>query len=155
MLSKIKTALKHKGLMRYLKNTSWLGAEHIIRILVGFFVTVWFIRYLGPEQFGVFSYAQALVALFTAIFGLSGLDGIVVRELIKNSRANQSLMVTAFFIKLFGAILVLMALFASLAFIDQDNLTIWLIFIIASANLFHSFNIIEIYFQSIFIAIWC
>ena len=69
--------------MKYFKNTSWLFAEKIIRMMVGLFIGIWVARYLGPEQFGLFSYAVSFVGLFTAISTL-GLDTIVVRELVKN-----------------------------------------------------------------------
>ena len=53
--------------MKYFKNTSWLFGEKILRMVVGLFVGVWIARYLGPEQFGTFSYAQSFVGLFSAI----------------------------------------------------------------------------------------
>ncbi|WP_432772791.1 hypothetical protein [Francisella salimarina] len=52
------------GFKKYFANTSWLLIEKIIRMVVGLFVGVWIARYLGPKQFGVFSYAQSFVALF-------------------------------------------------------------------------------------------
>ena len=74
--------------MRYLKNTSWLFGEKVLRMVMGLFVGIWVARYLGPEQFGTFSYSQSFVGLFTAIATL-GLDGIVVRELVKKSRTGK------------------------------------------------------------------
>jgi len=81
MLNKINQLKQHKGFMRYFRNTSWLMGERILRMGVGLFVGIWVARYLGPEQFGLLSYAQSFVFLFTAIATL-GLDGIVVRELV-------------------------------------------------------------------------
>ena len=40
-------------------------------------------KILGPEQFGLFSYAQSFGGLFTAIATL-GLDGIVSGRLVKD-----------------------------------------------------------------------
>ena len=88
LTSKIQNLRQHSGFMKYFKNTSWLFGEKILRMVVGLFVGIWVARYLGPEQFGLFSYAQSFVGLFTAIATL-GLDGIVVRKLfIKNIRKN-------------------------------------------------------------------
>jgi len=89
----------NKGFMKYFKNTSWLFLEKILRMVVGLTVGIWVARYLGPEQFGNFSYAQSLVGLFTAISAL-GLDGIVVRELVKNETRRDELIETAFWLKL-------------------------------------------------------
>ena len=83
MLNKLKSLKDHQGFMKYFKNTSWLFAEKILRMVVGLFVGIWVARYLDPEQFGLFSYAQSFVGLFTA-FATLGLDGIVVRELVKD-----------------------------------------------------------------------
>nr|WP_022854515.1 oligosaccharide flippase family protein [Thermodesulfatator atlanticus] len=73
---------RHPGFRRYFANTSWLFVEKFLRLGVGFFVGVWVARYLGPERYGLLSYAQAFAGLFTAIASL-GLDGILVRELVK------------------------------------------------------------------------
>ena len=83
MIKKLQSLKSNQGFMRYFKNTSWLFAEKILRMFVGLFVGIWVARYLGPEQFGLFSYAQSFVGLFTAMATL-GLDGIVVRELVKD-----------------------------------------------------------------------
>jgi hypothetical protein len=56
--------------------------EQVLRMIAGLLVGIWVARYLGPEQFGVFSYATAFVAIFSAAAKL-GLDGIVVRDLVK------------------------------------------------------------------------
>jgi O-antigen/teichoic acid export membrane protein len=81
--------------MMYFKNTSWLFGEKILRMIVSLFVGVWVARYLGPEQFGLFSYAKSFVGLFTAIATL-GLNGIVVRELVKDESRREGLISTAF-----------------------------------------------------------
>ena len=144
MFSKLKS---HQGFMKYFKNTSWLFGEKILRMVVGLFVGIWVARYLGPEQFGLFSYAQAFVGLFTAIAGL-GLDGIIVRELVKDPSKQAVLLGTAFYLKLIGALLVLLALAGAVTLSHQDSLTTLLIFIIASATVFQSFNIINFFFQA-------
>ena len=53
MIANLKLLVQNKGFMRYFQNTSWLMAEKIIRMGVGFFVSVWIARYLGPDQFGM------------------------------------------------------------------------------------------------------
>jgi len=133
--------------MKYFKNTSWLFAEKILRMIVGLFVGVWVARYLGPEQYGLLSYAQSFVGLFAAIATL-GLDGIVVRELVKHERHNDDLIGTAFWLKVMGAFGVLLFLGIAVQFTSNDHYTNILIFIIASATIFQSFNVVDMYFQS-------
>lgn len=133
--------------MRYFRNTSWLFGEKILRMIVGLFVGIWVARYLGPEQFGLFSYAQSFVGLFTAIATL-GLDGIVVRELVHEESRRDELIGTAFWLKLIGAFGVLLILAIAVNFTSNDAYTNMLVFIIASATIFQSFNVVDMYFQS-------
>lgn len=147
MINKLKSLKNHQGFMRYFKNTSWLFAEKILRMIVGLFVGIWVARYLGPEQFGLFSYAMSFVGLFTAIATL-GLDGIVVRELVKDENRRDALIGTAFWLKLMGAFSVLLLLVIAINFTSNDSYTNTLVFIVASANIFQSFNVVDMYFQS-------
>ncbi len=78
------------GFKRYFANTSWMMGEKVIRMVVALFVGVYVARYLGPERFGLLSYAGSFVGLFTALATL-GLDGIMVRELVKTpERKNKT-----------------------------------------------------------------
>jgi len=147
MMTTIKKLKNHQGFMKYFKNTSWLFAEKILRMVVGLFVGVWVARYLGPEQFGLFAYAGSFVGLFTAIATL-GLDGIVIRELVKDESRRDELIGTAFWLKLMGAIVVLSILAIAVNLTSNDTYTNTLIFIIASATIFQSFNVVDMYFQS-------
>jgi O-antigen/teichoic acid export membrane protein len=147
MLERLKSLRNHQGFMKYFKNTSWLFGEKVLRMVVGLFVGIWVARYLGPEQFGLFSYAASFVGLFTA-FATLGLDGIVIRELIKDGSRRDKLIGTAFWLKFFGAFLVLIILGVTITLTSNDNQINSLIFIIASATLFQSFNVIDMYFQS-------
>jgi len=147
MINRLRSLKSHQGFMKYFKNTSWLFAEKILRMTVGLFVGIWVARYLEPEQFGLFSYAQSFVGLFAAIATL-GLDGIVIRELVKDESRRDELLGTAFYLKIVGAILTILALYMAIHFTSNDQYTNMLIFIIASAVIFQSVNVIDLYFQS-------
>jgi O-antigen/teichoic acid export membrane protein len=135
------------GAMKYLENTSWLLGEKVLRMIVSLFVGIWVARYLGPERFGLISYAQSFVALFAAI-ATFGLDNIVIKKLLKNEGDRDKLLGTSFVLKLVGAVLVLALLAVAVLFQSNDFQTNSLIFIIASATVFQSFNVIDFYFQS-------
>ena len=147
MIEKIKFIFAHKNFMKYFKNTSWLFGEKILRMIVALFVGIWVARYLGPEKFGLLSYAQSFVALFAVVAGL-GLDSLVVRELVKDESRAETLLGTSFFLKIFGAFCMLIFLAIALQFTSNDFYTKALIFIIASASIFQSFNVVDFYFQS-------
>jgi len=147
MLNRIKKLMEHEGFLKYFKNTSWLFAEKILRMFVGLFVGVWVARYLGPDKYGLLSYAQSFVGLFAAIATL-GLDNIVVRELVKRPGKESVYIGTTFVLKLIGAFLTLALLAIAVHFTSNDHFTNLLVFIIASATIFQSFNVVDLYFQS-------
>lgn len=145
--NKIISLLSHKGFQRYAVNTSWLICEKMLRMTMGLFVGIWVARYLGPEQFGLFSYTQSFTFLFAAIATL-GLDSIVIREMVKDESRSNVLLGTAFFLKMAGALLLLPLLYVAVGFTNNDEFTNLLIFIIASSTIFQSFNVVDFYCQS-------
>jgi len=135
------------GFKKYFFNTSWLFFEHIVRLVVALFVSVYVARYLGPDQYGLLNYSISFVALFSAIATL-GLDQIVIRELVKDRSKRDSLLGTAFVLKLSGAVLVIAILAVGVQFTSNDLFTNLLIFIIAAGTLFQSMNVVDFYYQS-------
>lgn len=122
-------------------------AEQVLRIIAGLFVGIYVARYLGPEQFGIYSYAVAFVALFGAIARL-GLDGIVVRDLVNHPEERDTYLGTAFWLKLIGTLVTIGLLAIAVQFTGNDATTNLYIFIIASGLLFQSFDVVDFYFQS-------
>ncbi len=147
MVEKLKSLCQNEGFIKYFKNTSWLFAEKVVRMMVGLFVGIWVARYLGPERFGLLSYAQSFVGLFTA-FATLGLNGIVVRELVKDQSKRDILLGTTFRLKIIGAITVLLFLAIAINFTDNDRFANLLVFIIASATIFQTFNVVDLFLQS-------
>lgn len=133
--------------MRYFKNTTWMFGEQMLRMIAGLFVGIWVARYLGPEQFGIFSYALAFTSIFSVIAKL-GLDGIVVRELINEPDKRDIYLGTAFWLKLVGALITFGIVAIATLFTSNDNTTNLYIFIIASGIIFQSFEVVDFYFQS-------
>jgi O-antigen/teichoic acid export membrane protein len=121
--------------------------EQILRIMAGLLVGIWVARYLGPEQFGVFSYAIAFVAIFSSIAKL-GLDSIVVRDLVNEPHKRNIYLGTAFWLKFVGAFITLGVITIATIFTNNNHTTNLYIFIIASGIVFQSFEVIDFYFQS-------
>lgn len=151
MLTSLRTkilALKnHQGFRRYAANTSWMMAEQMLRIIAGLLVGIWVARYLGPQQFGLFSYVLAFTAIFGGIAKL-GLDGILVRDLVNQPEKRDTYLGTAFWLKVFGAILVIGLMAIITPFTSNDATTNLFIFIVAGGLVFQSFEVVEFYFQS-------
>lgn len=143
----LRQLLSHQGFKRYFSNTLWLFGEQFLRIVAGLFVGVWVARYLGPEQFGVFSYALAFVAIFGGIAKL-GLDGILVRDLVNEPEKREIYLGTAFWLKLVGAFSTLGLISFFILFTSNTQKTNIYIFIIASGLIFQSYEVVDFYFRS-------
>ena len=135
-------------LQKVIGNTGWLLAERIIRMGIGFSVSIWVTRYLGPEQFGLLSYATAFVVIFSSI-GQLGLDAIVVRNIVRDPSCRDSTLGSAFVLKLFGGVIAVgLILLAIIMLRSDDHLTQLLVGITALGTLFQAFNTIDFWFQS-------
>ena len=132
---------------KYFTNTSWLLAERIIRMGVLLFVGIYVARYLGPERYGLLSYSNSFVGIFTAI-ALLGLDGIVVRELVKTPENKDKILGTSFLLKVVGTLFMWLMILVALFFTNNDLLTNTLIAIIAFSVIFQVFNVVDFNFQA-------
>jgi O-antigen/teichoic acid export membrane protein len=139
--------LTHEGVKKYFNNTSWLFLEQILRVLSGLLVGVVVAKYLGPTEFGVYSYVIAFVSILAPVAKL-GLDMVLVRELVQHPHMTEDYLGTAFWLKFVGAIFTFLAILFLLKFTSNaDNVNLYIL-IIASGLLFQSFEVIDFYFQS-------
>lgn len=122
-------------------------AERVATMVVGLGVTVWMARYLGPEQFGLFSYAISFVALFGFLTYL-GLDGIVTRELVRAPERRDEILGTTMALRLSGAVAVAAIVFASAMLLPGAGEARWLMAVIAAGAVFDTLDAVDLWFQS-------
>lgn len=144
---RIKELASRQGLRKYAVNTSWLLAERILRMLVLLFVGVYIARYLGPQDFGLLSYALSFAGLFLALATL-GLDTLLVRELVRAPERRDELLGTAFLLKLGGALVMWLAIAAVAPLAGHDTRTNILVAVVALAAVFQAFNVIDFNYQA-------
>jgi len=149
LYSRIADALrKRPGVRRVLSNTAWMYADRILRMTVGLVVGVWIARYLGPQVFGKFSYALALVALFGALSTL-GLDRVLVRDLVAAPAARYELMGSTLFLRLLGSALAMSSAVLCVRALRPDDVTTQLLVIVVAAGMFvQTLDVLDLWFQS-------
>ncbi len=122
--------------------------DKVTSISVGFLVTVVIARYLGPEDFGILSYAISVAALFSAA-GQMGLSGLVVREIVKRPDDRGVTLGTTLGLKFIGmtlsytVLLVYSAIYEGIESIEFIALSI-----AGAALLFRPFDVIDFWFQA-------
>lgn len=132
---------------KYFANTSWLLFEKIARLILNFFVTIAVIRYLGPDQFGLYSYAISFYGLFVAFVSL-GLESISIRELVKHPEKRDEILGSVFYTQLLGAVITISLIALTLLITSEELFTSILILIISVSSFFQTFNVIDYYFRS-------
>lgn len=138
---------KSETFKKYFKNTSWLFTEKILRILISFVVTVLVVRYLGPEQFGLLSYAISFYGLFSTI-SILGLENISIRELVKYPGRRDDILGSAFLLRLIGGIVTIILIALTLFISGEPTEISILILIISTSAIFQSFSVIDYYFRA-------
>ena len=129
-------------------NTGWLFVDKLLRMGIGFFVGVWVIRYLGPEQFGTLNFSLAFVALFSVLATL-GLDGIVVRDIVHDPSCREETLASAFVLKLLGGGVTLILTVAIIHVIrPRESIYWWLVGIAAAGTVFQSLDVIDYWYQA-------
>lgn len=132
---------------KYFVNTTWFAVERLIGMTATLVVGLYIARYLGPERFGQFCFALSFVALFSFVANL-GLDQIAVREFVEGVYPKRIILGTIFFLRISGAVLILILFAVFLGVIIDNRINRLLIWIISASFIFDSFNIIDLYFQS-------
>ena len=136
------------GLQRILANVGWLFFDRGLRLGIGLFVGAWTARYLGPAQFGLLNYVFAYVALFSAVATL-GLDGIVVRDIVRDPASREKTLGTTFALKLVGgSCMLLLTISFALLLHPSDPEIPWLVGVVAASTIFQAFDVIDFWFQS-------
>ena len=132
---------------KYFSNTSWLLFEKVARLVINFFVTVYVIRYLGPNEFGLYSYAISFYGLFVAFVSL-GLESISIRELVKHPEKRDEILGSVFYTQFSGAVIAISLIALTLIVTSEELFTSTLILIISISSFFQTFNVIDYYFRS-------
>ncbi len=129
-------------------NTFWLFFDRMLRMALGLFVNTWVTRYLGPEKFGLLSFASAFVYIFSSIASL-GLDWVVVRNIVRDPSRRSEILGTAFVLKLLGGIITfVLSIFIIFILRPIDRPTHLLVGIIAFGTILNAFGTINFWFQS-------
>lgn len=128
-------------------NIIWLFLDKAIRMGVGFFIGTWFARYLGVEQFGLYSYVIAFVSIFGTIASL-GMNGVVVRDLVNNPNKRDKIISSIFTVLLISGTLAYLITVVSVQFFSNDVLIKIFVSIYGLTLISKASDIIRFYFEA-------
>lgn len=145
---KTKIDFSSDSFKKYFANTSWLFFERFLRMGISFVVSIFVVRYLGPKDFGLYSYALSFFGLFASLSTL-GLESITTREIVKHPDKKDEINGTVFYLRITGSICAIILIGITLLLAGEETFTAILIMILSGTFLFQSFSVIEYYFRGI------
>lgn len=138
---------RFQGIKKYFFNTFWLLADQGQKLIFSFVVGIFVVRYLGPAEYGKFSFATGFVGLFAAISQM-GLASIVVRDIVKKRFELNQIMGAAWALQFFGGLMTFALASLSSFFLGSSDTVKYLVVIISSAEAIKSFSVIQLYFEA-------
>lgn len=149
MLKKLKAIINNKIIKKIFFNSGWLLLDKVVRLIMGLVVGAWTARYLGPENYGLLSYATAFVAIYATIVTF-GIDGLVIRDLAKEKdvEKRKEILGTAFRIRFIGGFVSIIICIGTIVLIQENPLISLLVVIISLGNIFQSFDTIALLYQA-------
>lgn len=135
-------------LKRVLANVSWLFLDRIVRMGLGLIVSVWLARHLGPDEFGLFSYAMVLIAIGSAISVL-GLESVVIKELLVKPKDRDALLGTSIVLQFLVGLLIFLVLLGLVYYFKSDNpVLVLIIAILGPISFLRSSEVVKYWYES-------
>lgn len=139
----------HNNFRKIFFNSGWLMLEKIVRLFSAIIIGILVARHLGPENFGILSYALSIIS-FLGTFTYLGLSGLIIKEIVNKPDEKNIILGTTFYLKLFGGIIALIIVIIISYFIHIPFETeFWVLIIIGFSLLARPFETIEHWFYSI------
>lgn len=128
------------------KNTTVLYIAQIITYVLGFFITVYTVRYLSVDSYGILSTALALTGIYV-VFGDLGLSTLTVREVARDESLTHKYVGNTTIMKLFLSLFTFLLTVLTVYILGYNDITIIVTYILTAAFIFNAFSSI---FYSIF-----
>lgn len=148
-IKSLKTLLASEVASKIMKNSSWLVCDKVFNLIIGVLVTAVVARYFGPELYGQFNYALAIVTLFTALSTL-GLETLTVKNILVDKEHDEgTILCTSLFLRVFGGILLTIIAAIVIKIIEPSDSSLHiLVFIMSFTMVIRSFEVIEYWIQA-------
>lgn len=144
MINALKKMIEHPGVRKYTSNTGWLFATQGVRLAVGFLVGIWVARYLGPQDFGYYNYVTSYAYIFLA-FSAFGTTEEIVKEIANGNRNEQSILSSAFYLRLFAGLFAIIFFNLLALFLDENEDMKKLFLIVSTTFIIQPFEVVDLF----------
>lgn len=133
---------------KIVKNASWIIISKIIQSILGLVITMLIARYLGPQNFGVISYATSLVGFVSPLVFL-GLNNVLVQEITKNPDKEGVIIGTSILLSIISALFCMLGVIIFTFFVNAgETETIIVSSLYSLILIFQVLDLIQYWFQA-------
>lgn len=133
---------------KFVGNTGWMMFRNIYSMLVSVIVGSLSARFLGPSNYGLLTYGNAIIAFFTTVSKL-GMDSVVVAELVREPKKEGTFLGTALVMRFIVSIVSFFAIWGFVLIFEPDNQLLQIVTILqATAIIFQSTEVFYFWFQA-------
>ena len=141
---KLKQILNNK----IFKNAGWLVTGKVIQMVINLVVGILTARYLGPNGYGLISYAGAYISFF-AVFCTLGINSVLVKELVDHPGQEGMVLGTSIGLRGVSSLLSAVAMIGISTILDANDPLAQVVVALCSIGvLFNIFDVFNYWFQS-------
>jgi O-antigen/teichoic acid export membrane protein len=135
-------------LRKIFENSGWLLGDKLSKLFPGIIVMALIARHLGPEQFGIWSYALALTTIVGNL-SILGTDRTVVKELVNNPDRQPAIVATMIMLRLAAsALAVAICVVFILAVKGNNKVFLYCTILSGVLIMLQSFDIFDYFYQA-------
>ena len=138
---------KRKGLKLIGQSLGFLMSEKFLRLILGFFVTAWVSRQLGPEDYGSYIFVTQYVMIFMP-FVTFGMNEIMSRDIVKSESSEGEILGTSLVLKLINSAVGIFLVFLSFYFVEIDLAEKELIYWLTGLLFIHAFSLVDHWYEA-------
>lgn len=133
---------------RMVFNSIWIIGGQVFQMGLTLIIGMITARYLGPSNYGIIGYTASYVSFFSVICQL-GYTSIIVKELLENKEKEGEILGTMITFRVITSLLSSIVISALIYVMDDGDMLIVKVAFLQSLSLvFHSFEMINYWYQS-------
>ena len=111
------------------KNASWIICVQVIKAILSLAISMISARYLGPQNYGIISYAESLVSFLSPLMYL-GLREILVQEIVNCSEKEGETLGTSICLSFASALVCIIGLHCYVSISNGGEIETIIVFLI-------------------------
>ena len=130
------------------QNAGWLVIGKVIQMMISLVVGILTARYLGPNGYGLISYATAYIAFFS-VFCTLGINSVLVKELVDHPKQEGMVLGTSLGLRGVSSLLSAVVMIGISMILDANDPLAQVVVALCSIGvLFNIFDVFNYWFQS-------